>query len=448
MNFNIRKGFFVALFTALAAVVSLAQNGKIENLAAQKALVSEFDVNGLKVILKHRASAPTVAAGVFLRGGSRNITKENAGIESLMLNSAVEAGKQFNRQTVRRELARTGSSMGAGLNTDYSAVSLAATRNNFSRMWEIFTDVLINPAFNTEDIERIRQQQLTGLREAETDPDSALQSLRSRVLYAGHVYANDPSGSIATISAITVADIKKYHQERMQTSRLLLVVVGDIEAAELKTLVAASFGKLPRGTYEEKAPAALDFSKGTLDIMPRTIPSNYVEGDFNAPSLSSPDYYAMLVASTILRDRVFQEVRVRRQLSYAPSATLNNAAANTGNIYVSAVDANQAVSVMLEEIKDLKNTPISAEELSGMAGQYLTTYYLGQETNGAQAGELARYELIGGGWRNSFEFLNKIRDVKPADIQAVAKKYMTNLRFVVVGNSAAIDKAVFLPPPS
>jgi zinc protease len=209
--------------------------------------------------------------------------------------------------------------------------------------------------------------------------------------------------------------------------------------------VTASYGKLPRGTYEEKPPPALDFSKPSLDIVSRNIPTNYVQGDFNAPSLNSKDYYPMMVASTILRDRVFQEVRVKRQLSYAPSASLNNAAANTGNIYVSADDANQAVKVMLDEITSLKNVPIPNEEISGMAGQYLTTYYLGQETNGAQAGELARYELIGGGWRNSFEFLNRIREVKSADVQAVAKKYMTNLRFVVIGNPTKINRSIFLP---
>ena len=60
------------------------------------------------------------------------------------------------------------------------------------------------------------------------------------------------------------------------------------------------------------------------------------------------------------------------------------------------------------------------------------------------AGVVARYELIGGGWRNSFQFLNRVREVKASDIQAVANKYIKNLRFVVVGNPASIDRTVFL----
>ena len=99
---------------------------------------------------------------------------------------------------------------------------------------------------------------------------------------------------------------------------------------------------------------------------------------------------------------------------------------------------------MLAQINMLKNRPINQEVISGMAGQFLTSYYIGQETNAAQVAELARYELIGGGWRNSFEFLNRIREVKPADVQAVANKYMKNLRYSVVGDQAAINRSVFL----
>ena len=75
----------------------------------------------------------------------------------------------------------------------------------------------------------------------------------------------------------------------------------------------------------------------------------------------------------------------------------------------------------------------------------MTTYFLGQETNAAQASELARYEMIGGGWRNAFENLNRLRVVKPADVQTVAQKYMKNLRFIVVGNPSAISRSIFLP---
>jgi predicted Zn-dependent peptidase len=178
--------------------------------------------------------------------------------------------------------------------------------------------------------------------------------------------------------------------------------------------------------------------------MPRNLPTNYIEGVFEAPSLKDPDFYAMRVAITLLQSRVFEEVRVKRNLSYAPNADMGSLAANTGNIYVTAVDANQAVSVMLQEINSLKTRPVEVRDLTGVTGQFLTTYFVADETNAAQAAELARYELIGGGWRLAFEYLTHIREVKPQDVRAVANKYMKNLRFVVVGNPADINRSIFL----
>jgi predicted Zn-dependent peptidase len=153
----------------------------------------------------------------------------------------------------------------------------------------------------------------------------------------------------------------------------------------------------------------------------------------------------MRVAMAILQQQVFQEVRVQRNLSYAPGADMNSFAANTANISVSAVNANEAVRVMLSVIGAMKNNTVPQETIEEMGNFFLTTYYLKQETNAAQAGELASYELNGGGWRNSLVFLDKMRQVTPAEVRAVANKYMKNIRFVVVGNPASIDKVVFLP---
>jgi zinc protease len=147
----------------------------------------------------------------------------------------------------------------------------------------------------------------------------------------------------------------------------------------------------------------------------------------------------MQVAAATLRDRVFEEVRVKRNLSYAPSAFLGSQGANIGGIYVSAVDANQAVRVMLDEIKRLQNEPVEQDDINGVISQFLTTYYMQQETNAAQAGSLAEYELIGGGWRNSVLFLEKLRGVTPAEVQRVSQKYMRNIRFVVLANPQQID---------
>ena len=428
--------------TAKPAAPSPAQ-AAAQAARQQAALVTEFDVNGLKVLVKRRASSQTVVAGLFIRGGSRNITAENAGIEALMLDLASEASAQFPRERMRTELSRMGTGISYGINYDYSALSLTATRANFDRSWDIFTDVALRPSFAADDFARVRNRMIVQRRDDTDTPDSYLQLLQSRVAYAGHPYLNNPNGTAETLGRVTLDDVKRYHQQIMQTSRLLLVVVGDLEPQALRQRIAASFGRLPRGDYKQQAPPPLSFDASTVDVTQRGLPTNYVQGVFAAPSLTAPDIYPMRIASSILQNRVFVEVRVRRNLSYAPDAFLSSQGANVGGLYVTAVDANEAVRVMLREIQRLQQEQISQEDIDSNVQQYLTRYYLSQETNAAQAGELAQYELIGGGWRNAIDFIERLRAVTPTDVQRVAKAYMRNIRFVVIGDPKSVDKAVF-----
>jgi zinc protease len=413
-------------------------------IARQAALVTEFEINGLKVLVKRREGSQTVAAGLFIRGGVDNVTSTNAGVETFMLNVASEASASFPRERLRKELARMGTVVGYSANYDYSVLSLAATRKSFDRSWEIFTDVALRPSFTKEDVALVQARIVASLSDDADQPDTYLQRLQERVAYVGHPYLNRPEGTAENISRLTAEDLRAYHQRIMQTSRLLLVIVGDLDATLLKTKIAASFGKLPRGDYKPHLPPQLSFNASTVDVTQRDLPTNYIQGLFTAPPITSPDIYPMRVASSILRDRVFEEVRVRRNLSYAPDAFLRGQSANTGGLYVTAVDANQAVRVMLDEIARLQRVPIGPDDINAVIAQFLTSYYIGQETNAAQAGDLAQNELIGGGWRNSLTFLEKLRAVTPADVQRVAQKYMRNIRFVVLGNPQQIDKNVFI----
>ena len=410
-------------------------------------LVTEFEVNGLKVLVKRREGNQTVVAGLFIKGGSRNINANNAGIEALMLDVATEASANFPRERFRRELSRTGTSISYGINYDYSALTLASTRQYFERGWELFADAALRPSFDPEDFERVKQRQIISLSDDEDTPDSYLQMLLARVAYAGHPYVNEPRGTAKSIASLTLEDLKRFHQQLMQTSKLLLVIVGDVDAAQVRRMVETSFGKLPRGNYKEPSVPPLSFPASTVTVTPREIPTNYITGVFSAPTLTSPDIYPLRIASSILQNRVFVEVRSKRNLSYAPDAFLGSQAANTGGIYVTAVDANQAVKVMLDEIGRLQREEVTGDELIATTQHFLTRYYLGQETNGAQAGELAQAELIGGGWRNSSQFIERLRAVTAADVKRVSQLYLRNLRCVVLGDPKSIDSAVFTGRP-
>jgi zinc protease len=431
--------------TAKTAAGQIQQTESLQDIVAKRvALVSEFEVNGLKVLVKRREGSFTVAAGLFIRGGTRNITADNAGIEALMLSAATEASTNFPRERMRSETSRMGTLLGSSVNYDYSALTLISTRPSFDRSWEMFTDVALHPSFTKDDVAIVQSRMVVSLRDDTDDPDTYLQRLQEQVAYAGHPYVNRAEGTAESVARLTPEDLKRYHQKLMETSRLLLVIVGDLDPAQVKAKITASFGKLPRGNYKSEAVPQLSFDKSSVAVTERELKTNYVQGLFTAPPLTSPDIYPMRVAVALLRDRVFEEVRVKRNLSYAPSAFLGSQGANVGAIYVSAVDANQAISVMLNEITRLQKQLIDQDDIKAVVAQYLTSYYMSQETNAAQAGELAQAELIGGGWRTSTELINRLRALTPADVQRVAQKYMRNIRFVVIGDPKAVDTKVFV----
>lgn len=446
--FASRYRMYAAAAVAAAMLVFAASLAPAQTtrglVAGQQALVSEFDVNGLKVLVKRRPGSMTVAAGLFFRGGTRVLPKDSPGLESFMLSVATEGSRKFPRTALRRELASTGSSISGGSNYDFSVLALASTREYFERTWEIFTDIALDPAFDARDVELTRSKIISGLQGREDDPDNQLQRLVDRTLLLPTAYGEDPSGTIESISRYKAADLRNYHAKLMETSRMLLVIVGDLEPEAIRAAVFASFGKLPKGNFQQPPVPRINFETSTLDIVRRDLPTNYVNGIFAAPSLGDPDYPAMRVAINLLRERVFEEVRVKRNLSYAPNADLGTLAANTASIYVTAVDANQAVSLMLDEIDDLKTTLVDPREISAIRGHFLTTYLIERETNAAQARDLATYELVGGGWRNSFRFLENVQSVTPADVRDAARKYMRNLRFMVVGDPQKIDRASFI----
>ncbi|MCS6873557.1 MAG: insulinase family protein [Pyrinomonadaceae bacterium] len=433
------------LFYSFTFSQQLAQSEPVNSKTQEFQSVSEFETtNGLKVIVKPRPTTATVAVGLFVRGGVRNLTPETTGIENFALSVAIEGSKNFPRDVLKRELSRIGSSINVEASEDFSVISLVSTKTSFSKSWQIFSDLIINPAFEDKDLSIVRERILTILRSRSISPDNFLDVLQRRFIYEGHPYANEPLGTIENINRFTLKDVQDYYRRILQTSQLLLVFVGDVDVEDVKKRVAETFGKLPKGDYRQKPLPALKFDKPTLEVVERNVQTNYVRGVFAAPSPSDPDYYPMKVAISLLQSRLNQEIRLERQLSYAPDASMNDNEANTASIYVTAVDANQAVELMLKEILKLRRETLDENSFVGFPGFFSTMYYLRLETNASQVGELGRYELIGGGWRNSLMFLERINQVKPADVRRVAQKYMRNIRFIVVGNSKSIDEKVFL----
>jgi zinc protease len=403
-----------------------------------------FSVNGLKVIFVANKANDIIAARMFFRGGSATLDMRQAGIEDLALRVATLATKNFPKDKLNAELEQMDTRMFAAAGRDYSSISLQCVQQNFARSWRIFTDVLLNPSFDSVDVELEREKALSGIRQSKDNPDQYLSSLAMEAYFVDHPYSIDPSGTERTIRSFGTRDLQAFMRGRIETSGMLLVVVGNSTREELEKMVNESFGKIPQGTYLASPPPAVSFQTPSLKVVRRELPTNYITGYYPAPRFGTDESYAMILAESILRYRLFEEVRTKRSLSYAPGAGLGQVFSNFGNIYVTAVKPETTVTVMLNEVKKLQNEPVSEKALNDQRNVYLTGYYLNTETNGSQADLLARYELSGAGYLKAEKYLESMRNVTPEAIQKVCQKYMHNLQFVLLGNPAELRLAPFM----
>jgi zinc protease len=403
-----------------------------------------FTVNGLKVILVTNKANDIIAANMYFRGGSATIDMSQAGIEDLALRVATLATKNFPKDKLNAELEGMDTRIFSSAGRDYSSISLQCVQQNFGRSWKVFTDILLNPSFDSVDVELERQKALSGIRQSKDNPDQYLVSLAMEAFFVDHPYSADPSGTEKTIQSFTGKDLQSFMRGRVTASGMLLVVVGNTTRGVVEGMVKESFGNIPQGTYRISLPPAVSFQAPSLKVVRRELPTNYITGYYPAPQFGTDEGFAMTLAESILRFRLFEEVRTKRSLSYAPAAGLGSVFTNYGTVYVTAVKPETTVTVMLNEVKKLQTEPVSEKTLNDQRNIYLTGYYLNTETNGSQADLLARYELSGAGYMKGETYLESIRKVTPEEIQKVCQKYMHNLQFVLLGNPGELKLAPFM----
>jgi len=369
---------------AMLLLAALAASG----LGGQRAGPGDteaFTVNGLRVVLKHNPANEIISVQLYVRGGSMNLTEETQGIEPLIASSAIRGSESYPKEELNGLLDATAASITSTSNEDYTAISLRTVKPFFDETWAAFADVVMHPSFESSEVELARQNMLVGIRSRNDNPDVYLTEIVRDLFYADHPYGLNPAGVEASVSAITIDQMRAHLADVLETSNLLLVVVGDVDREDLESKVEATFGRLPRGSHEVAYPPPASHAAAALSVVERDLPTNYIIGVVSAPNRRDPDFYAMTVAINILHARVWEEVRTNRGLSYAPAARFWNSLSNRAGIYVTAVDPAATIPVMLGEVRRLQTEPVSAKDLNDRKAMYLTRYFLQNETNASQA---------------------------------------------------------------
>jgi zinc protease len=407
-------------------------------------LTMKFEVSGIPVILRRVTANNVVAANLYLLGGARQLTPGTQGIELMLLETSERGTQKYPRDLLRTKMARLGSAIGVSAGADWTSMGLRATTTGFDSTWAIMADRVIAPRLDAADVEFVREQFVTAVSQRKDSPDALLDFLADSMAFAGHPYALEPTGSESSLKSISAAQLRDYQRTQMVTSRMLLVVVGNVSRSKVEKLVRESIGRLPRGSYAWSLPdPPADLPSGYV-VEKRALPTNYLQGYFHGPKATSQDYAALRLACAVLSGRLFGEVRQRRNLSYSVNAPFVERAFSLGGLYVTTTQPDEVLSIMLQQVKALQEGIITAEGLEQLVQQFIVTYFLDNETNADQANMLARAELYQGDFRRASRFVQELRAVTPDDIQRAARTYMSKVRWAYVGDPAKVTPARLL----
>lgn len=406
-------------------------------------LTTSFDVSGVHVILRQNNANNVVAANLYLLGGARQVTDANAGIEPVLLEISERGTQRYAKNALRRAMSRLGSEIVIRPSADWTMFGIRSSTEVFDSTWAIFADRLTRPILARSEVNLVKAQYLSGIRQRRDDPDALANYLADSITFAGHPYSVSVVGNEKSIQALDSAVLREYHRTQFVTSRMLLVVIGNIDRAHIERLVSQSLGQLPRGAYKWTAPPRVPDRETAVVIERRQLPTNYIVGYYSGPLASGDDYRALRVATSVLTGRMFAEIRTRQNLTYDVHAPFLDRAATAGGLYVSTVSPDTTLKLMRAAINDLQTGMLDPAGLKQLEQQFITEYFLDNETNAAQADFLARSQLYEGDYKAADRFVRDLKSVTPEAVQRVARKYMKGFRFAYVGDPSRLNPRTF-----
>jgi zinc protease len=420
-----------------------ASNERRTVAVSDDTLTTSFEVDGIPVVLRRVTANNVVAANVYLLGGTRQLTRETQGMELLLLEASERGTAKYPRDVLRARMAQLGSAIGVSPGVDWSTVGLRSTVAGFDSTWTIMADRLVAPRLDSVEVERVREQITSAVSQRTENPDALLEYLADSSAFADHPYGLSTVGTEASLTGITLAQLRAYHRAQVVKSRLFVVIVGNVSRERVERLMRTTFSALPAGNYTWTLPDAPAERPSGATFVNRRLPTNYLQGYYVGPPATSPDYAALRLASAVLSGRLFTEIREKRNLTYAVDAPFRERAIAIGGLYVTTTQPDVVLDIMQREMRALQQGTISQSGLDRLVQQFIVTYFLDNETNADQANLLARAALYQGDWRRANSFVDDLRAVTPEDIRLAAVRYFRNVRWAFIGNALGVDRRAF-----
>jgi predicted Zn-dependent peptidase len=429
-----KKYIYVLLIAIAASSVKPA-------IAQQKAY--ETIVDGVKVIVQPSGN-DIVEVQTIIKGGVQNYPATKMGVESMAMSALTECGTlKHDKNSFKNQLEKISATVYGGSNKNYSFIRLNCIKGDFEIAWPLYVEAITMPKFEPKEFERIKQDAITELKSEESQPDIAIDKYADKIAFAGRDYAKDPSGTPAIIQKLTPAETKAYYQSVLTKSRMLIVVVANLDRADIEAKVKTMLAGIKQGAPFELKKSFFRVYKNSFSSENRELATNYVEGVTSGPTPGTPDFDAFNVAMRIFADRHFLDIRTNNGLSYAPSAWFSSGATSAARFSVSTTQPDKYIAVFDKLVDKIKTQGFRADEVADMKVTYLTSFYYKNETNSAQAASLAANEVLHNNWRRSLTLVNDVKKLTAEQVSDAFRKYIGNIVWVYQGDTKKVNPLLY-----
>jgi predicted Zn-dependent peptidase len=404
--------------------------------------------NGLTVLVVENKKLPVVSASLTIDAGPI-AEGAKAGVTSLMGAMLNEGTTTKSKDVFDEAVDRIGATVSLSSGGGYAS----SLSRYFPQALALMADALRNPAFTKASFDKVKTQSITALQSGEKDPNT----IAGRAVNALSFGVKHPMGEFeteATLKSITLDDVKAQYKKYITPSRAYLTFIGDITPAAARALAEKSFSSWTgRQLALPVLPKVLNPAATEIDIV--DVP-NAVQSIINVTNLvdlplSHPDYHAVLMANYILgggsNSRLFMTLREKRGFTYGSYSGIKPGRFQTKFSASAAVrneKTDSAIADIMNEIKLLRTTPVTAEELQNAKDLYNGSFAI-QLENPATIAEFTTNILINKLPKDFYRnYLKNINAVTVADVQRVAQKYFNhdNTRIVVTGRASQITESL------
>jgi len=398
--------------------------------------------NGIIVLVRSNFNSPSVSMGGFLSAGAVFESDEKLGLADFVAASLMRGTQTNNFDSIYNKLESVGASLGFDSGVHKTSFGGRALVEDLPLLLKLFSASLRKPTFPKDEIERLRSQYLTGLALRAQDTSDMADIIFDQMLFDGHPYARPADGFPETIQSITRRDLQTFHRLYFGPKDMAIAIVGAIHPKKAVADVEKALGswRVPSQVEEPVMPPhkPLKKLKKRHHKITGKSQSDLVIGMF-APSRKAPEYFATLLANSVLGQfgmmgRIGDVVREKAGLAYyAHSSLYTGMGPGSWEISAGVNPANlkKAISLIDKELRRFVKHGVTKDELAETKANFIGSLPLRLESNGGVAGAMLNMERYDYGLDYYQRYAESVNKVTRDDVLETVRKYINPDRVVI-----------------